>query len=162
MRARPCTSSLAAWSLASLLGVACASSTGPAPADPALLPSASAAAPLAATDFPTPAPRAIAESGPASGIEPPRPPAPEPTARRRNFDCDPGGKQPVLCVPPEETEGGPADALTRGGAGKCRDHPRQAVCRACRAIFQEMKDGKCCYAGASRFELCEDAAPFER
>jgi hypothetical protein len=161
MRARLRTISLAAWPLASLLGVACASSTGPAPADPALVPAASAAAPLAATDFPTQAPSAIAESGPTPEIEPSRPPAPEPPARRRNFDCDPGGKQPVLCVPPEETEGRPAEALTRGGAGKCRDHPRQAVCRACRAIFEERKDGKCCYRGASRFELCEDAAPFE-
>ena len=162
MRARPRTTSLAAGSLAALLGVACASATGPAPADPALVPSASAAAPLASTDFPTPAPSAIAERGPTPELDPPRPPAPEPPAHRRNVDCDPGGKQPVLCVPPEETEGGPAEALGRGGAGKCRDHPRQAVCRACRAIFRERKDGKCCYAGASRFELCEDAAPFER
>jgi hypothetical protein len=65
----------------------------------------------------------------------------------RTHDCDPGGKEPRLCVAPAETEG-----PVRTGA--CREAPRQPVCTGCRPVFERVEAGRCCYLGLSRRPRC--------
>lgn len=72
----------------------------------------------------------------------PRPP-------KTNADCDPGGPTPRTCVAPNRTRGGSP------GPNGCRAEPEGGVCRGCRAMFDGVEGGLCCYSGLSRFPRCD-------